>query len=175
MSKIGKKGINTKNICKSIKNFSLLVNKEKFTIKKPFYFVIKKNKIFIKISKKYRNIKKYKSMWGTYRANLNNLVLGCYKNFKKVMKVEGVGYYIKEKEKDLLEINCGYSHLVYVKINKNVKYKIENNTITLKSFDKSILGMTCLSIKKKFKKSPYKKKGIFFLGEKIFLKTKKKK
>ncbi|AXN02550.1 LSU ribosomal protein L6p (L9e) [Candidatus Vidania fulgoroideae] len=175
MSKIGKKGINTKNICKLINDFSLLVKKKKFVIEKPFYFIIKENKIFIRIDKKYRNIKKYRSMWGTFRANLNNLILGCHKKFKKIMKVEGIGYYIKEKYKGLLEINCGYSHFVYVKINKNIKYKIENNIITLRSFDKSILGMVCQTIRKKFKKSPYKKKGIFFLGEKVFLKTKKKK
>ncbi|MGX7589238.1 hypothetical protein ACT2CC_00815 [Candidatus Vidania fulgoroideorum] len=179
MSKIGKKGIEMKEICK-LKNKNLLLIKEKnryinYKINKPFYYKIIKKKIFIKIKKKYRNINKYKSMWGTYRSILNNIIIGSVKNFKKVMKVEGVGYYIIEKKRGILEINSGYSHLIYLKMNNNIEYNIINNVITLECYDKSILGLTCMLIKKAFKKSSYKKKGIFFENERFHLKIKKKK
>ncbi|MGX7589086.1 hypothetical protein ACWNYO_00800 [Candidatus Vidania fulgoroideorum] len=174
MSKIGRIGIKTRGICKILNNRNVVIKNKTFSIKKPFFFFKKKKKIFISVKEKYKKKKKIKIMWGTYRANIKNLVVGIYLGYKKKMIIEGTGYYIKKKN-NVLMINAGYSHIVKYLLHKDIICNINNNVLKFTSYNKSLLGNVCNKIKKIFRKSPYKKKGIFFEKENFTPKNRKKK
>ena len=63
-------------------------------------------------------------MWGTVRANLNNMVTGVTKGFEKDLELQGVGYRAAMKGKDL-ELSLGYSHPIVVKAPKPGRFKIK--------------------------------------------------
>src|SRR5690554_5951429 len=52
-----------------------------------------------------------KAMWGTTRANIQNMVTGVTTGFEKNLELVGVGYRAAMKGKDL-ELSLGYSHPV---------------------------------------------------------------
>ena len=58
--------------------------------------------------------RKSKAMWGTVRANIQNMVTGVTTGFTKDLELQGVGYRAALKGKDL-ELSLGYSHPVVYK------------------------------------------------------------
>ena len=55
-----------------------------------------------------------KAMWGTTRANINNMVTGVTTGFEKNLELIGVGYRAAMKGKDL-ELSLGYPLRCYAK------------------------------------------------------------
>ena len=58
--------------------------------------------------------RKSKAMWGTARANIQNMVVGVTKGFERDLELQGVGYRADMKGKDL-ELSLGYSHPIVYK------------------------------------------------------------
>jgi large subunit ribosomal protein L6 len=114
-----------------------------------------------------------RSMHGTTRALIANMVTGVNKGFEKKMEVHGTGYNVKEQG-DKLILQVGYCHPVELEIPQGVKVAIQvaatrGNEVparfTLLSADKTILGQFAAEIRKIRPPEPYKGKGIRYADE----------
>ncbi|MFY0653759.1 MAG: 50S ribosomal protein L6 [Cyclobacteriaceae bacterium] len=115
--------------------------------------------------------KRHKALHGLYRSLINNMVIGVSDGYKKEMELVGVGYKAANQG-NVLELNLGYSHNIYVQIPQEVKVTTEtakgkNPTVTLESTDKELIGDVAAKIRSLRKVEPYKGKGIRFVGEQI--------
>ncbi|NPA44626.1 MAG: 50S ribosomal protein L6, partial [Chlorobi bacterium] len=113
--------------------------------------------------------KEHKSFHGLSRVLVNNMVEGVSKGFEKKLEVIGVGYKASAKGQ-LLEVHVGYSHPIIFELPKEIELIVEqekraNAFITLKSFDKQLLGQVAAKVRSFRKPEPYKGKGIRYVGE----------
>lgn len=113
----------------------------------------------------------HKAMHGLYRSLINNMVTGVTEGFKTQQELVGVGYKADAKGQ-ILELNLGYSHNIFLEIPKEVKVTTEtlkgkNPTIILESFDKQLIGQVAAKIRGMRKPEPFKGKGIRFTGEQL--------
>jgi len=113
--------------------------------------------------------KEHKSFHGLSRVLVNNMVEGVSKGFEKKLEVIGVGYKASVKGQ-LLEIHVGFSHPIIFELPKEIEVIVEqekraNAFITLKSFDKQLLGQVAAKVRSFRKPEPYKGKGIRYVGE----------
>ena len=115
------------------------------------------------------------AMWGTMRANLNNMVTGVSKGFERKLQLVGVGYRAQAAG-DTLNLSLGFSHPVAHKMPAGVKVECPTQTeIVIKGADKQQVGQVAAEVRAYRKPEPYKGKGIKYRGEYIFRKEGKKK
>ena len=109
-----------------------------------------------------------RSMHGTTRALINNMVTGVSSGFQKVLEVEGVGYRAEVKGKNLV-LNVGFSHTVEVEPPDGITFEVDdrNRKITVSGYDKQVVGEITANIRKVRPPEPYKGKGIRYQGEYI--------
>ena len=110
-------------------------------------------------------------MHGLYRALISNMVVGVSKGFEIKLELVGVGYRA-ENQGQVLDLVLGYSHHIYLQLPPEIKVeavtdKRSNPTITLKSYDKQLLGQVAAKIRSFRMPEPYKGKGVKFMGEQI--------
>ena len=115
--------------------------------------------------------KRHKAMHGLYRSLINNMVVGVNEGYQKQLELVGVGYKASNQG-NILELNVGYSHDIFMAIPEEVKVSTEtqkgkNPIVTLESIDKQLIGQVAAKIKSLRKVEPYKGKGIKFVGEHI--------
>ena len=115
--------------------------------------------------------KKYKSMHGLYRSLINNMVIGVSQGFETQLEFVGVGFRAETKGQ-MLEMSIGYSHDIHFRIPDEIQVEAKterrkNPVVTLKSFDKQLLGHVVEKIRSLRRPEPYKGKGIKFVGEEI--------
>lgn len=115
--------------------------------------------------------KRHKALHGLYRSLINNMVEGVNTGYKKEMELVGVGYKASTQG-NVLELNLGYSHNIYVQVPGEVSVNAEtakgkNPIVTLESMDKELIGEVAAKIRSLRKVEPYKGKGIRFVGEHI--------
>ncbi len=113
--------------------------------------------------------KTHKSFHGLSRVLVNNMVEGVSKGYEKKLEVIGVGYRASVTGQ-LLELNVGYSHPIILQFPKEISIEVQqekraNAFITVKSFDKQLLGQVAAKIRSYRKPEPYKGKGIRYVGE----------
>ena len=107
-----------------------------------------------------------RSLWGTTRSNIANLVIGVTDGFSKQLEVNGVGYKVALSG-SMLKLSLGYSHDIDFKLPDGVSAEVEKNVITLHGADKQMVGQTAAEIRKLRKPEPYKGKGIKYIDEVI--------
>jgi large subunit ribosomal protein L6 len=115
--------------------------------------------------------KEHRSMHGLYRSLINNMVIGVSTGFELKLELVGVGYRA-ENQGQILNLAVGYSHQIYLQLPPEVNVvavtdKRSNPLITLKSYDKQLLGQVAAKIRSFRMPEPYKGKGIKFVGEQI--------
>lgn len=115
--------------------------------------------------------KRHKSLHGLYRALIHNMVVGVSKGYTIEQELVGVGFRADAKGQ-VLELNLGYSHDIYFVLPAEISVatkteKGKNPIITLKSYDKQLIGHVAAKIRSLRKPEPYKGKGIKFVGEQI--------
>ncbi|MFD1820081.1 large subunit ribosomal protein L6 [Pseudarcicella hirudinis] len=115
--------------------------------------------------------KRHKALHGLYRALINNMVVGVSEGFKREMEIIGVGYKASNQG-NVLELNLGYSHAVFMAIPSELKIstsmeKGQNPKVFLEGIDKQLIGQVAAKIKSLRKVEPYKGKGIRFIGEEV--------
>ncbi len=115
--------------------------------------------------------KRHKAMHGLYRALLANAVEGVNTGYVRKLELVGVGYKAVAQG-NVIELNVGYSHSIFVGLPDEVKataetVKGQNPIITLESIDKQLIGQVAAKIKSLRKVEPYKGKGIRFVGEQV--------
>ena len=115
-----------------------------------------------------------KTIHGTTRALLNNMVVGVSEGYSKTLLIEGVGYRASLKGNTLV-IAAGYSHLVEMPIPEGLKIVCPSqNEIQISGIDKQLVGEFAANVRKVRKPEPYKGKGIRYSNEIIRRKEGKK-
>ena len=105
------------------------------------------------------------AMWGTMRANLNNMVTGVSKGFEKKLQLVGVGYRA-QAQGDTLNLSLGFSHPVAHKMPAGVKVECPTQTeILIKGSDRQQVGQVAAEVRAYRKPEPYKGKGVRYSDE----------
>ena len=119
--------------------------------------------------------KRARSLYGTARAQIANLVEGVTKGFEKKLEITGVGYRAAMQGKNL-QLALGYSHDVVYAIPEGITITVPKPTeITVTGSDIQRVGQVAAEIRSYRPPEPYKGKGVKYVGEFIFRKEGKKK
>ncbi len=119
--------------------------------------------------------KRARALWGTSRAQVNNIVVGVTTGFEKKLEITGVGYRAAVQGKTL-QLALGYSHDVNYPIPAGVTIVTPKPTeITISGIDKRQIGQIAAEIRALRAPEPYKGKGVKYANEFIFRKVGKKK
>lgn len=108
----------------------------------------------------------HRSMHGTARAVIQNMVTGVSEGFEKFLEIQGVGYRAEMKGKNLV-LSVGYSHPVEMEPPAGVTFEVleRNNIIRVAGYDKQVVGQIAAEIRGVRPPEPYKGKGIRYRGE----------
>lgn len=109
-----------------------------------------------------------RSLHGTTRAVLNNMVVGVSTGFHRVLEVNGVGYRAEMNGKNLM-LYVGYSHPVEVVPPEGISFETDARTRQVKvmGYDKQQVGQIAANIREIRPPEPYQGKGIKYIEEKI--------
>lgn len=108
---------------------------------------------------------------GLTRTLINNMVTGVTTGFKTDLEINGVGYRAEVKGKELV-LSLGYSHPVNFAIPDGIVIEVEKMTkLSVKGFDKELVGQTAAKIRSFRGPEPYKGKGIKYADETILRKA----
>lgn len=108
---------------------------------------------------------------GLTRTLVNNMVTGVTKGFQTDLEINGVGYRAEVKGKELV-LSLGYSHPVNFPIPDGISIDVEKMTkLSVKGFDKELVGQTAAKIRSFRGPEPYKGKGIKYANETILRKA----
>ena len=106
-----------------------------------------------------------KSLHGTTRQIINNMVIGVSKGFSKELEIIGVGYQA-QVQGSRLHLQLGFSHDIYFDMPDEVKVSANNRTeIKVEGIDKQLVGAVAAKIRSFRPPEPYKGKGIRYKGE----------
>ena len=105
-----------------------------------------------------------RTMQGTMRAHLANMVKGVTEGWKKELEINGPGYRAELKGSDL-SLAAGRSHPVVIKAPENTQFKVEKNIITVEGIDKEVVGQTAALVREVRKPNPYTGSGIKYTDE----------
>ena len=113
-----------------------------------------------------------RALHGLVRSLVNNMVVGVSEGFTRELEIVGVGYRATAPGPNRLELQVGYSHPVAVDAPAGVEFEVPAPTrITVRGFDKQLVGQVAADIRKIRKPEPYKGKGIRYAGERVVRKA----
>jgi large subunit ribosomal protein L6 len=172
MSRIGRKPIAIPNgVTVAIDNTVITVKGPKGSLTRDFHKDMKVNveENLINIERPSDN-KLHRSLHGTTRSVIANMVSGVTEGFSKTLELVGVGYRAN-KTGDKLVLNVGYSHPVEIAPEKGIEFEVPVNTkIIVRGIDKERVGETAAQVRAVREPEPYKGKGIKYEGERILRK-----
>src|SRR5699024_8291603 len=91
--------------------------------------------------------KEFRSLHGTTRSLINNMIEGVVKGFQKELEIIGVGYRA-QKQGNKLVIGAGYSHPVEIEQEENIEFDVpKNKQIIVKGIDKEQVGRIAVNIR----------------------------
>ena len=109
--------------------------------------------------------KQGRTMHGTARALVHNMVVGTTSGFSKALELQGVGYRAEVKGKNLI-LHVGYSNPVETEPPTGISFAVnEKGEVVVSGFDKAVVGETAARIRKVRPPEPFKGKGIRYVGE----------
>jgi len=114
-----------------------------------------------------------KALSGTFASHVKNMVAGVETPYAKKLILEGVGYRMEVKGKDVV-LTVGFSHTVSLAIPEDVTATAEKNVLKLESANKESVGQFAANIRRVKPPEPYLGKGIRYEGEVILRKQGKK-
>lgn len=116
-----------------------------------------------------------RTLWGTSRAQVNNLVVGVTEGFTRTLEIVGVGYRAAVEGKTL-NLQLGYSHEINYPIPDGITIACERPTlIEITGADRQQVGQIASEIRAYRKPEPYKGKGVRYNDEMVYRKEGKKK
>jgi large subunit ribosomal protein L6 len=108
-----------------------------------------------------------RSLHGLSRTLLNNMVVGVSQGFTKNLEMVGVGYRAAVQGRKLT-MQLGFSHPVELEPPQGVEVTVEGNTkLTVKGYDRQLVGDFAAYIRDFRPPEPYKGKGVKYAGEKV--------
>ena len=121
----------------------------------------------IRVEADYLNNKRARSLMGTVRSVIQNMVTGVSQGFTRQLRMVGVGYRASVAGTEL-ELLVGFSKPVRLPLPQGVTAAVEGNTqINLASHDNVLLGRFAAQIRSVRPPEPYQGKGILYAGEKV--------
>lgn len=109
--------------------------------------------------------KEMKTIHGTTRALLNNMVVGVSEGFKKELEMRGVGYRAQLQGSKLV-LAVGKSHPDEVEAPEGITFELPSpTTIVVSGISKEVVGQTAAYVRSLRSPEPYKGKGIRYVGE----------
>lgn len=172
MSRIGRKPIAVPSgVTVTLDNTQITVKGPKGTLSRELHRDIKVNveENVINVERPSDN-KLHRSLHGTTRSVVQNMVNGVTEGFVKNLELVGVGYRAN-KTGNKLVLNVGYSHPVEIEPAAGIEFDVPSNTkIIVKGIDKELVGATAAKIRSVREPEPYKGKGIKYEGERILRK-----
>jgi large subunit ribosomal protein L6 len=121
------------------------------------------------------NSTRARTMWGTTRALVANMVRGVSAGYAKELEINGTGYRAAVQGKNLV-LNLGYSHDVVYPIPPGIRISCDKPTsVKIEGIDKRQVGQVAAEIRAWRGPEPYKGKGVKYANETIRRKEGKKK
>ena len=109
--------------------------------------------------------KEHRTIHGTTRALLANMVTGVSEGFSRSLELIGVGYRAQMQGNKLV-LNVGFSHPVEFTPEAGLEVEVPSNTkIIVKGISKERVGALASNIRDVRPPEPYKGKGIRYEGE----------
>ena len=116
--------------------------------------------------------REHRSLHGLTRSLVANMVAGVSEGFTKELEIVGVGYRAAAAGPRRIDLQLGFSHPVAVDAPEGVEFEVPSPTrITVKGYDKQLVGQVAADIRKIRKPEPYKGKGIRYAGERVLRKA----
>lgn len=114
------------------------------------------------------------AMAGTFRALINNMLVGVSAGFEKKLALVGVGYRAQAQGKNL-NLTLGYSHPIEYKTPEGITIEVPSQTeIVVRGCDKQKVGQVASEIRAFRPPEPYKGKGVRYADERVVRKEAKK-
>jgi large subunit ribosomal protein L6 len=108
-----------------------------------------------------------RSMHGTARQLIQNMVQGVNEGFSRTLEIVGVGYNAKLQGKSVV-LQIGFCHPVDMPIPEGLNVECPTNTkIVITGVDKQSVGQYAANIRRVRPPEPYKGKGIRYEGEQV--------
>lgn len=172
MSRIGRKPIQVPNgVNVNLDNNVITVKGPKGTLSRELHKDMKISyaENIINVERPSDN-KLHRSLHGTTRSVVANMVNGVTEGYFKNLELVGVGYRAN-KTGDKLVLSVGYSHPVEFVPENGIEFEVPaQNKIVVKGIDKELVGAVAAKIRAVREPEPYKGKGIKYENERILRK-----
>lgn len=178
MSKIGRKPIDVGNTKVEIKNnevhYTGRKNSGVFIVPKELNISFENKQLRITAEDKFNT--EVRRIWGLNRALLFNVIKGADSVFEKQIKINGLGFKAAVSGSKV-QFSLGFSHKIDLNLPKDVTVETDKTgqLLTVKSFNKDLLGQVCSEIRSFRPPEPYKGTGVQYATEVILRKAGKTK
>ena len=108
--------------------------------------------------------REHKSLHGTTRQMINNMVIGVSQGFSKELEIIGVGYQA-QSQGQRLQLQLGYSHEIIFDLPEGITVTANRTEVKIDGIDKQLVGAVAAKIRSFRPPEPYKGKGIRYKGE----------
>ena len=109
----------------------------------------------------------HRALHGLTRTLIANMIEGVSKGYSKELEVNGVGFRVEKKGKQLV-MRLGFSHEVIMEEIDGITIECPTpNKILVKGIDKQVVGQFAAEVRGKRPPEPYKGKGIKYSTEVI--------
>ncbi|MGC5327775.1 50S ribosomal protein L6 [Brevibacillus sp. SYSU BS000544] len=176
MSRVGKKPIAVPaGVTLTLNGSELTVKGPKGTLVKEFHPDIKINISDAEVVvERPTDNKLHRSLHGTTRALVANMVTGVSAGFTRTLELVGVGYRAA-KAGNGVTLSLGFSHPVEISPEEGIEIEVPNQTtLIIKGINKERVGQVAAEIRAIRKPEPYKGKGIKYSDEVVRRKEGKK-
>jgi large subunit ribosomal protein L6 len=113
-----------------------------------------------------------RALHGLTRSLVANMVQGVSEGYSRDLEIVGVGYRAIAQGPSKLELQLGFSHPVHFDAPDGITFEVPQPTrITVRGFDKQLVGQVAANIRKIRKPEPYKGKGIRYADERVLRKA----
>ena len=116
------------------------------------------------IVKRSSDEREQKSLHGTTRQMINNMVVGVTQGFSKELQIIGVGYQA-QVQGQRLQLQLGYSHEIIFDIPEGITVTANRTEVKIDGIDKQLVGAVAAKIRSFRPPEPYKGKGIRYKDE----------
>ncbi len=108
-----------------------------------------------------------RSLHGLARNELMNMVIGVTQGYSKVLEISGVGYRAQLQGRSL-QLSLGHSHPIRFDLPPGIEASVDKQvTVTLRGYDKYLVGQVAAQLRALRKPEPYKGKGIRYADEHV--------
>jgi len=169
MSRIGNKPINLpQGVSATLEDTSVTVKGPKGTLSMNAHpsmnIAINENDITVQ---RQDDSKTQRTLHGTTRSLIVNLVQGVTEGYTKKLKMIGVGYRAQLRGNKLV-INAGYSNPVEMDVPEGISVEVVKNTeIVVTGINKQLVGEYAANIRAVRRPEPYLGKGIRYIDEQV--------